>query len=146
MPAPYTVEETHGITAITNALIANLGVFSKTAKTLGCDHGALIKCVKNNPELHALANELRKSYVESRKDTAESVMDILMRNADSDDGALVGHAFKASQFILNNHGRDRDYAHPHAKEADEGEQLTPEQFRRFAERNSGDKPTIPNCS
>ena len=103
---------------IISTLKKNNGVISKAARELGLHRDTLTAFFNSSEELKEILKKARLDYVTSRLDICEEVMDTLMTRIDDD----PNHAFKSAMYILNNHGKDRGYAHPDAVNATEAQE------------------------
>lgn len=108
MPYGVPTEVTMPISTVLAALRKHSGVITPTAKEVGLDRATLSKFIDRTPELKREMAIQREQYVEKRMDVAENVLDQLMQKVDS----RPELALRSSIYILNNHGRRRNYNHP----------------------------------
>jgi len=108
MPFGVYTEKSIPVATVLTALKKHCGVVTPAAKELGLDRWTLAKYIERHRELKEEVVRQREMYVEKRMDVAENVLDKLMQNADQ----RPELALRSSIYILNNHGKKRNYNHP----------------------------------
>lgn len=108
MPCGVPMELIISTNTVITALKKHCGVITPAAKELGLDRAVLSRLIDRTPELKKELALQREQYVERRMDVAENVLDKLMQNADT----RPELALRSSIYILNNHGKKRNYNHP----------------------------------
>ena len=105
-------------TLMLTTLKKNKGRLLSAARELDIDVVTLRKHFNSTEELKEELRSARNNYIEWRLDKCEEVMDKLLENVDDD----PNNAFKSSQYILNNLGRERGYAHPEVASVTEAQE------------------------
>lgn len=108
MPFGVDTEKSIPVATVLTCLKKHYGVVTPAAKELGLDRWTLAKYIERHKELRDEVARQREQYVERRMDVAENVLDKLMQNADQ----RPELALRSSIYILNNHGKKRNYNHP----------------------------------
>jgi hypothetical protein len=98
---------------IVNAIKKYDGIITNIANHFGVWRGTMAKYLTQNPEFNLLVQEAREEMMERRLDEAEETLFILNKMRDEEPAV----ALKASQYLLNNQGRKRNYNHPEVEAA-----------------------------
>lgn len=96
------------------------GIVRSIASHLNVSYQSIYNRLNQNPEMQKALADARKAFVERKKDGAELVLDDMFDQYSNNPEYWAGHAFRSAQFVLNNLGRDRGYAHPDVLASEDG--------------------------
>jgi hypothetical protein len=94
------------------------GVITHICEDLDVSHAAILRYIKNDPDLDQLLKEARHHYSDTLCDLAEGTLLFTVGQREDLTAAL-----RSAQFILNNQGRNRGYTPPTMQAAGEEQRV-----------------------